>query len=152
MTRAAFEEQLVPLYEPLQRRLFMIIRDQDQAVELTQEAYERAWRAWNTFDGREPRAWLFRIGTRLALNRLRHFGIRRRVEATLRDDPPSPTVANPDLWDALGAIRALERAALLLHVLEGYSYAEIAEILGVAEGTVASLVSRANEHLRLRLR
>ena len=52
------------------------------------------------------------------------------------------------LHDALAILRREHRAALLLNVLDGYTQAEIAAMLEVAPGTVASWLSRAKEHLR----
>lgn len=151
LTRQEFDYLFLPLYESLQRRILMMVRDRDQAFDLTQDAFVSAWRARETFDGREPRAWLFRIGTRLALNSLRRTRVRSRMEALWRPALLFQPETDPDLWAALGRLRHPERAALLLHVLDGYSYLEVAEILDVAPGTAGSLIARAKEHLKPQL-
>jgi RNA polymerase sigma-70 factor (ECF subfamily) len=88
---------------------------------------------------------------RLALDELRR---RRRRPWLVRDaDGVAPdSTADPDLWTALGKLGRGERAAVVLHLVDGYSYAEIADRLGVPEGTVASWLSRGKAHLRHLLR
>jgi RNA polymerase sigma-70 factor, ECF subfamily len=142
---------LLPFYEPLQRRLLMILGDREMARDLTQEAFANAWRAWGKFDGREPRAWLFQIGTRLAINHLRRDMIWRRIRDQSHSDSAFIPDVDAELWDAIRDLRAIERSALLLHVVDGYTYVEIAGMLGVRTGTVGSLVSRARHRLRSRL-
>ena len=58
---------------------------------------------------------------------------------------------DPDLWMALANVEPRQRAALLLSVLEGYTHAEIGRMLGVAEGTVSSWLSRTKDRLRVDL-
>jgi RNA polymerase sigma-70 factor (ECF subfamily) len=147
VNRREFDEIILPLYNPLQRRLLMIVRDQDVAADLTQEAFVNAWRAWHSFDGRQPRAWLFQIGVRLALNYLRRQAVWNRVRQQLRPQPEVIPSVEPDLWQALGALRPKERTALLFSV-DGYTYREIAGLLGVSSGTVGSLIARARAQLR----
>ncbi|MEX2011758.1 MAG: sigma-70 region 4 domain-containing protein, partial [Chloroflexota bacterium] len=55
---------------------------------------------------------------------------------------------DPDLWSALAELDRRTRAALLLNVLDGYTHAEIAAMLGVRPGTVSSWLSRGKERLR----
>jgi RNA polymerase sigma-70 factor (ECF subfamily) len=59
--------------------------------------------------------------------------------------------ADLELWDALRRLPRNQRAALVLHVLDGLGYAEIGEALRVPEGTVASWLSRAKARLRVEL-
>jgi RNA polymerase sigma-70 factor (ECF subfamily) len=100
------------------------------------------------FDGRDVRGWLHTIGLRLAFNerdrRRRFLGLfGRRVERE-----PWTDAEDPSLADALRGLRREHRAALLMNVVDGYTQQEIARWLGVAEGTVASWISRAKAHLR----
>ena len=59
--------------------------------------------------------------------------------------------SDPDLWAALSTLDTTTRSALLLNVLDGYTQAEIAGMLGVPEGTVASWLSRGRAALRREL-
>jgi RNA polymerase sigma-70 factor, ECF subfamily len=135
-------------YPGLVRRLTAVVGDHESALDLAQEAYLRAYRAWDRFDGTDARAWLHTIGLRLAFNERD----RRRRWAGLRGHPADPVSwlhpADHDLHAALRGLRREHRAALLLSVVDGYSQAEIAAILGVAPGTVASWLSRAKSQLR----
>lgn len=60
-------------------------------------------------------------------------------------------IEDPDLWAALGTLSRGERAALILHVIEGYTYDEIAQKLGVSVGTVGSWLSRGKARMRANL-
>ena len=143
-----FAEAVAPHYAGLVRRLTVVVADREAGRDLAQEAYLRAFRAWEGFDGRDVRAWLHTIGLRLAFNergrRLR-FGVLfgRRTEQEPWVDPH-----DPELGEALQGLRREHRAALLLNVVDGYTQAEIAVMLAVPPGTVASWVSRAKTQLR----
>jgi RNA polymerase sigma-70 factor (ECF subfamily) len=124
--------------------------DHEEAKDIAQETYLRAFRAWDSFDGRDGRAWLFTIGVRLALNNLRRrrllsFGLMRRLVAPHETWQPTEHL---ELWAALDELPAKHRAALLLNIVDGYTQVEVAEILGVPAGTVASWVSSAKARLR----
>jgi len=155
MTRTtdAFESAVAPHYPGLVRRLTAIVRDPEAGQDLAQDAYLRAFRAWNRFDGTDARAWLHTIGLRLAFNERDR---RRRWERLRVPGPPGaePWVAPADrrIHDALGALRPEQRAALLLNAVDGYTQAEIAAMLEVPPGTVASWLSRAKAQLREALR
>jgi RNA polymerase sigma-70 factor, ECF subfamily len=144
---AAFEGAVRPHYANLVRRLVVVLGDENDAQDVAQEAYLKAFRSWDRFDGTDVRAWLYTIGLRLAFNHLR--GRRRLLAAIHRIEPntwQAPT--DPDLWAALRALEVRPRTALLLNVVDGYTQREIAWILGTPEGTVASWLSRARATLR----
>jgi len=144
----AFEEAVVPHYRGLVRRLTAVLDDREAALDTAQEAYLRAYRSWADFDGTDARAWLYTIGLRLAFNE-RHRRLRWSRILRRQDDEPS-WVATEDrgLHEALRRLRREHRAALLLNVVDGYTQSQVAEMLGVAPGTVASWVSRAKTHMR----
>lgn len=147
-SREAFEAAVGPLYDPLLRRLTLVLRDTAEAEDAAQDAYLRAYRAWPRFDGQDVRAWLWTIGLRAAFDRLRR---RRRWVAALGRpavDGSYQDRLDPDLWAALGRLEPRARAALLANVLDGYTQREIAAMLAVPEGTVASWLSRARASLR----
>jgi RNA polymerase sigma-70 factor (ECF subfamily) len=143
-----FSEAVAPHYAGLVRRLTVVVADREAGRDLAQEAYLRAFRSWDRFDGRDVRAWLYTIGLRLAFNergrRLRFatlFGQRTEREPWV--DPE-----DRELSEALLELRREHRAALLLSAVDGYTQAETAAILRVPAGTVASWVSRAKAQLR----
>jgi RNA polymerase sigma-70 factor (ECF subfamily) len=144
----AFVTAVAEHYPGLVRRLTAVLDDREAAQDLAQEAYLRAYRAWDRFDGADVRAWLYTIGLRLAFNERRR---RIRWGRLLgRSSPAANWVAPADreLHDALTGLRPEHRAALLLTIVDGYTQAEVAAMLEVAPGTVASWVSRAKGRLR----
>lgn len=126
------------------------------AEDVLQEVYERAWTALRRgrFRGdAEPLTWLYRITTNVALNRLR---AQRAPEQTL---PPDESVDTPrgeaavalrELGAALALLPADQRAALVLKELEGLSTREVARVLERTEGAVEQLLVRARATLRAR--
>jgi RNA polymerase sigma-70 factor (ECF subfamily) len=144
---AAFETAVGPHYANLVRRLVVVLGDEGDAEDVAQDTYLRAFRSWGRFDGTDVRAWLYTIGLRLAFNqrrrRRRWLGALRRLEPRPWRDP-----SDPDLWAALGRLDPRTRSALLLNVVDGYTQREIATMLGVPEGTVASWLSRGKAALR----
>jgi RNA polymerase sigma-70 factor (ECF subfamily) len=142
-----FEAAVAPLYAPLIRRLVLVLGHEQDAQDVAQDAYLAAFRSWDRFDGADARAWLYTIALRLAFNQLRG---RKRLLAALGRIQPQAWVApsDPDLWAALTGLDPRTRAALLMSAIDGYTQAEIARILGVPEGTVASWISRGRAVLR----
>jgi RNA polymerase sigma-70 factor (ECF subfamily) len=143
----AFEAAVRPHYANLVRRLVLVLGNEPDAEDVAQDAYLKAFQAWDRFDGRDVRAWLYTIGLRLAFNQLR--GRKRwlaalgRIESTPWTDP-----SDPDLWGAIRRLDVRTRSALLLSVIDGYTHAEIATMLEAPEGTVASWLSRGRAALR----
>ena len=146
-----FEQVLGVLYPALVRRLALVVGDAEEAQDLAQTTYLRAFQSWHQFDGRDARAWVYTIGLRLAF---RERTRRQRWRALVRSGPgPEPwqPAHDPALWEALRGLRRQERAALLLNAVDGYTLAEIGQMLGVPPGTVGSWVSRARAQLREQL-
>jgi RNA polymerase sigma-70 factor (ECF subfamily) len=145
-----FEAVVAPLYAPLIRRLVLVLGNEQDAQDVAQDAYLAAFRSWDRFDGADARAWLYTIALRLAFNQLRG---RKRLLAALGRIQPQAWVApsDPDLWAALTGLDPRTRAALLLNVVDGFNQVEVARILAVPEGTVASWLSRARVTLRREL-
>ncbi len=150
--RYAFEE----LFYRHQRRLYRLAvltsRDQDDAADALQDALLAAHRAARTFrHDSAVSSWLYRIVVNACLDRLRRN--KNHVCEEL-DDQLCPTVDPTKRVDtAIVVERALmrlpldQRAAVVAVDMQGYSVAEAARILGVAEGTVKSRCSRARSKL-----
>lgn len=126
------------------------------AEDVLQEAWMRAASGLSEFGWRSRlRTWLMGV----TLNCARE-ALRRRLQSgrmsTTTNDPPAGKSHSPDVPD-LQLERAIEglpddmRMVLLLHDLEGYTHGEIAERLGIAEGTSKSRLSRARSRVRLAL-
>ena len=146
-----FDEVFGALYPALVRRLALVVGDAEEAKDLAQTTYLRAYQHLHQFDGRDARAWLYTIGLRLAFRERQRRQRWRQMFRTGPGPEPWQPAHDPDLWDALRDLRREERAALLLNVVDGYTLAEIAGMLGVPQGTVGSWVSRARARLREQL-
>ena len=142
-----FEAAVTPLWTPLVRRLTLVLGDQHAAEDVAQDAYLRAFRSWERFDGSDVRAWLYTIALRLAFNEQRRH---RRWLAAVRGVQPRPwhDPRDPDLDAALARLDVRTRSAILLNAVDGYTQREIAEMLSTPEGTVASWISRGRAALR----
>lgn len=144
---ALFEATVGPLWPALVRRLTLVLGDAAAAEDVAQDAYLRAYRAWDRFEGDDPRGWLYTIALRLAFNEQRRH--RRWLSAVTRvRHRPWDLPVDPDLRDALARLDPRARSALLLNAVDGYTQREVAGILGIPEGTVGRIVSEARVALR----
>jgi RNA polymerase sigma-70 factor, ECF subfamily len=161
----AFDKYVVPEIPVLYRVALSLAGQPADAEDLVQDTLIRAYRAIDRFDGAHPRAWLLTILRHTHLNRVR--GRRAvlvregdSVEATLE------TVGNPFpsaeevvvsetfeavVAEAMAALPEKHRQLVSLVDIEGLTYQEAADALGVPRGTVMSRVHRARARIRTRL-
>ena len=139
------------------RYAYGVLRNQADAEDVTQTTFLNAYRALER--GEEPRAalnWLIAIAHNVCRQRFRTAS-RRPREVELDEDVAEALVADddaPSVTDvrrALGHLAFNQRAALVLREIEGRSYAEIAEVLGISMSAVETLVFRARRALREQL-
>lgn len=136
-------------HEPwLVRRLALVVGDAEEARDLAQQVFVRATEHWPLAPEQDVARWLAVVGLRLALNERRR---RKRwgFLAIRESDATWALEVDPDLWTALRGLDARTRVALVLTVLDGYTQEEVATVLGVPRGTVASWLSRARDRLRV---
>lgn len=140
-------------YPAVYRAVRGVVLDPDLAEDVTQDAFLKAFRARHRFQptGRVE-AWLCTIAVREAISRLRWTALQRRLlEASGRTTAPPPAAGTADLLDdLLQALSPGARAVVVLRFLHGYRYREIAAMLRLPEGTVASRLSHALEQMRRR--
>jgi RNA polymerase sigma factor (sigma-70 family) len=132
------------------RFLLAWTNDWASAEDLTQEAYLRLWRHRASVDWQRPiLGWLLVTARHLANNRFRGLG--RRAPVALLAEPASESVRVRwlDVQRALGALSPLERTALILTAIEGWSYADAAPVLQTTEGALRAAVSRARDKLEV---
>jgi len=140
--------------EKIHRLMLRMTRNAEDAFDLTQDAYVRVFTQIEQFDGRSSVAtWIYRIAVNQALQFLRRartgrekLDILRQTASASFDDQRH--VTQLDVRSALAGLDPDEQAILLLRYHEGHSYQEIADILGCAEGTVASRLNRAKQKLK----
>jgi RNA polymerase sigma-70 factor, ECF subfamily len=155
---AAFEE-LVELYRLDVFRVAARIVGPDEADDVTQDAFLRAFHKLDTFRGESFRAWLLRITHNRALNvvaRRKPEPVdpadhdRQEEEASRRQDPArslEDSERRARLAGKLEQLRPAHRSVLVLRDLEGFSYEEIAEITDSPLGSVKGRLHRAREEL-----
>ncbi len=123
--------------------------------DITQETFMTAQKTWHRFEGRStPKTWLFGIGQNLC----RAHNRSRKRECFSEDLVlEEQTDRDPNLIDkitleaAMGKLSHEHREVVVLHELHGFVYTEIAELLGIPEGTVKSRLHHAFAHLRRQL-
>ena len=135
----------------LRRYARALTRDAELADDLVQDTLVRALRSEHLFHGGEVRSWLYTILTNLNRNRLRSLA--RRPTLMPIEDNDAPDMAGPeaggrDIERALATLVDDQRTALLLVVLEGLSYREVAEVQSVPIGTVMSRLARARMQIK----
>lgn len=135
----------------LRRYARALTRNAETADDLVQDTLVRALRSEHLFHGGDIRSWLFTILTNLNRNRLRSLA-RRPLSMPLADDDAAdlagPEAGGRDIERALALLVDDQRHALLLVVLEGLSYREVAEVQGVPIGTVMSRLARARAQIK----
>jgi RNA polymerase sigma-70 factor (ECF subfamily) len=141
-------------YRSLVRFLYRRIGDQARAEDLAQEAFVRALE----HEPEKPRPWLFTVAANLARDEGRRAAVHRRhltlIKAEVEAQPPEPgpevalerreTVRR--VQAALAQLAGRDREALLLWE-EGFSYDEIAEVLGLSRGSIGTTLARARTRL-----
>jgi len=155
--RAAFGV-LVERYAPQARRVARaVLGDSDEADDAAQDGFLSALVKLGQYDARRPFGpWLMRIVANAATDRRRRRQVRRvePLDPGLVGGGPRPDTdaVRSELGDRLRAALAelppRRRTAVVLFDVEGYSHAEIAEMLGIPEGTVRSEVFHARRRLR----
>ncbi len=148
---STFRQEIEAAIPALRRYARALTREHEAADDLVQDTLVRALRSEHLFHGGDVRSWLYTILTNLNRNRLRSLA--RRPVVTPIEDDDAPDAAGPeaggrDIERALALLVEEQRAALLLVVLEGLSYREVAEIQGVPIGTVMSRLSRARAQIK----
>ncbi|MGB3780634.1 MAG: sigma-70 family RNA polymerase sigma factor [Tunicatimonas sp.] len=126
--------------------------DTDAAHDVSQEVFINCWRAIDQFRGQAShKTWVYRITVNTCLQHLR--GQRKHQRAPLSDHEqlaaPPPASANPyqDLYQAIGQLGEVDRLVIML-VLDELSYQEIAQITGLAAGTLRVRIHRIKKSLR----
>jgi RNA polymerase sigma-70 factor (ECF subfamily) len=170
---AAFDILLAKYRKPILHFMYRMVHNQAVAEELAQEVFLRVYRSRETYRA-EARfsTWLYRIATNLGVNHARDTKHERAASTVYLDEPDAETGTTPDVADMtpsaeadmlrrerMNAIRqhvmALperQRTAVLMHKYEGLDYKQIGEVLKLSESATKSLLFRAYQTLREKLK
>lgn len=161
--REAFERLIAAHREAVYRAAWFVLEDREEALDVTQEAFLRAFRHLARFEQRSSfRTWVRRIAVNEALRRRERRQLEPRSGAPAEEElPPAPGERVEDLLarrearqlvrQAIGELPPAARAAVLLRDVEGLSYAEIAAELEIPRGTVMSRIHHGRTLLRRKL-
>jgi RNA polymerase sigma-70 factor (ECF subfamily) len=140
----------------LRRYARALTGERHAADELVQDSLERAWSRFHLWrPGTDVRAWLFTIMHNLYANAVRKAKRAPTYAPLVEADRMSAIESNAEagievssLIQALASLPDSQREVLLLVSLEGLTYEQVSQVLGIPIGTVMSRLSRAREHLR----
>ncbi|MFI5111756.1 MAG: RNA polymerase sigma factor [Terriglobales bacterium] len=170
---AAFEYLVTKFRRPMLSFMYRMARNSAVAEELVQEIFLRVYRSRATYNAEAKfSTWLYRIATNLAVNHARDTKYERPELSVSLDEPDSDTGQKLDLADRtasaeqallrrerLAAIRQhvqnlpeRQRLAVLMHKYQGMDYRQIAAVLKLSESATKSLLFRAYETLREKLK
>lgn len=163
----AFEQLVLSYEKPIYNLCLRMCGNADDAMDLTQETFLKAWHSLGSFRADAAfSTWLYRLCSNLCIDHLRREQKRKVLPLQVEDsdgderplDVPDPAAgpeerlsAQEDRQQVADALQSLEpeyREALTLRVLHDLSYADIAAVLQVREGTVKSRIARAREKMR----
>lgn len=169
---SAYNDIVSRYYDRIYARVAQLLKNQQDAEEVTQDAFIRAHRGLDKFRGDASfSTWLYQIATNLAHNRYWYWFRRKRDQSISLDRPlsddgeftlenvmpaegESPAEATltqefvERVAECMGQLNEKHKEVLILRNLRNLSYDEIADELGVSVGTVKSRIARARESLR----
>ena len=156
---AGFEELAMPLFDSLYNLARWLAQNQNEAEDLVQETYLKAWRSFASFQpDTNFRAWIFRILRNTFLGSRSKLERRMTTAMESEEDLPATSATPESLLIGRSDVDAVQRAieqlpvmyreVILLCDVEEASYREIAEILSIPMGTVMSRLARARKMVR----
>ena len=164
---AAYDELVRTYNASIFHVAYRMLGESADAADVVQEIFLKVFRNISGFKGQSAlRTWVFRIAFSEILNRLRWWKRRRRSSTVSLDDDPnghgyhvSDSKPTPEqilqskeqdlaIQQALGSLSSDHRSIIVLRDIEGFSYGEIADVLGISIGTVKSRIARARGDLR----
>lgn len=167
---SAFDELITRHREKIYMQIYYMVRNAEDALDLTQESFIRAWKSLPSFDGKVPfLSWVRRIATNASIDLCRRRKRRpqselelgpMRIDAASRTTPSAAEVPGSGLDRAeirrridaaLETLSPDHRAIIILREMEELSYDEIARHLGCSQGTVMSRLFHARKKLQTQL-
>ena len=155
--RSAYSELVRRHQSAVYRSCYRILGNREDARDASQEAFLRGYRKLETFRGRSAfKTWILRVAMNVSLNERGRQKL-AHTDFALAESIPGPEAPEAELMkseaatqvhEALQLVRSDHRAAVVLRDLEGLTYQETAESLGIAEGTAKSWVHRGRKRLK----
>ena len=170
---SGFEYLIQKYHKPMIHFMFRMVHNQAVAEELAQEVFLRVYRSRQSYRAEAKfTTWLYRIATNLGVNHARDTKYERAAQNVYLDQPDPETGTTPDVADLTASVEqelvkdermkairqhvlALperQRNAVLMHKYQGLDYKQIGEVLKLSESATKSLLFRAYQTLRERLK
>ena len=173
--QSAFDEMVSRYWGRIYAMVNQLLRNTQDAEEVTQDAFIRAHRGLDNFRGDSAfSTWLYQIATNLARNRYWYWWRRKRDKSISIDQPigaegdmtladvlpsqvetPNDITVTQEFVDQIAVgmekLSAKHREVLVLRNIKNMAYEEIAQVLAISVGTVKSRIARARESLRSKL-
>ena len=156
--QARFEELVLPHLDAAYRLARLLLKRDEDAQDVVQDAYIKALKGFERFRGGDPRAWILMIVRNTAFTWLKkHYANSNVVpfDEAVHQPPAEEVLSESDyearssqLREALARLPVEFREILVLRDVEGWSYKELAAALNLPLGTVMSRLNRARLHLR----
>ena len=155
---AAWEPLMLAHQQAVFRFAYLLLGDPDDAEDIAQETFLRAWKYLRRFDPSRPlRPWLLSIASNLASNKRRSAGrYLAALTRAFRNEPPPANIEersaqhieSDTLWQAVKTLDFTDQQIIYLRYFLELPVSETAQALDIAEGTVKSRLNRALEKLR----
>src|SRR4051794_39625212 len=149
---SSFEDFYAETHRRMRASLVVAVGDKDMAFDAVDEAYARAFLAWERVATMEaPQAWVYRV----ALNVVRRRARRRSMEERLlrrTTPPPELPPAAGEVWLVVRDLPERQRLAVVLRYLGDLTEAQIAQVMGIQRGTVSRTLADAHHALGAALR
>jgi RNA polymerase sigma-70 factor (sigma-E family) len=152
MERDGFERLCRDHYANVVRTAYLITDDLQEAHDIAQEAFARAFERWRTVSTLDrPEAWVHRVAANLAVSWWRRVRVRRSRPLPDAGVVEAPTMPDPALAQALRQLSPAQRTAVVLRFYADRSVEDVALALGKRPGTVRALTSQGVARLRVLL-
>lgn len=165
--QSAFEQLVVEHQNKVYSLAFRMVNHREEAADLAQESFLKAWQALPTFQGESSfGTWIYRLTTNLCIDYIRRQKRRQEIQPVASLDDPDSGLGEPADWKqdpqhhverkelrralnrALQELPDHQRQILVMRELSGLSYQEIVQALDLDLGTVKSRIARARKNLQ----
>ena len=147
--RSAFEQMCRDEYPSVVRAAYLVTGDREEALDIAQEAFERAYARWGRVGQLDrPGAWVQHVAVNQAISWRRRQRVRRARPPEPEAAAPPPAEPDVELMAALRSLSPAQRAAVVLRHYADRSVEEVAATLGKRPGTVRALTAQGVAKLR----
>jgi RNA polymerase sigma-70 factor, ECF subfamily len=150
-TVTSFEGFYAETHTRVRASLVVAVGDKDVAFDAVDEAYARAFLAWDRVARMDaPQAWVYRVALNVVRRRARRRSLEQALLRRVAPDPVLPDAAS-EVWLVVRDLPERQRLAVVLRYLGDLTEAQIAEVMGIKRGTVSRTLADAHRSLATEL-